>query len=124
MSDALATTTAGRLTAMLKAEAKGMGFTLVGICPAVASTGVTHLSEWLQRGYAGEMGYLQSRQEAYEHPRHVLEKARSVVMLGLPYSTIEPASPQAGQGRISRYAWGEGDYHDVIHDKLKRLIAV
>jgi epoxyqueuosine reductase len=43
-------------------------------------------------------------------------------MLGLPYATSLPAPVQPGQGRISRYAWGEGDYHDLIHDKLKTLI--
>jgi epoxyqueuosine reductase len=41
----------------------------------------------------------------------------------LPYRTVEPRPAQPGQGRISRYAWGEGDYHDVIHDRLRRLIA-
>jgi epoxyqueuosine reductase len=114
---------ANELAALLKAAALRLGFSLVGVCPAVAPTGVTRLAEWLQRGYAGEMNYLAARQEAYEHPRHVLEGVRSIVMLGLPYSTVEPHSPQPGEGRISRYAWGEGDYHDVIHDKLKRLIA-
>src|SRR5213075_1939228 len=45
-----------------------------------------------------------------------------VVMLGLPYSTADARRAQPGQGRISRYAWGSGDYHDVIHEKLKQLI--
>ena len=61
--------------------------------------------------------------QAYEHPRHVLDGVRSILMLGLPYRTGEPQPAGAGQGRISRYAWGAGDYHDVIHDRLKRLIA-
>src|SRR5262245_44789609 len=69
------------------------------------------------------MDYLAARQAAYEHPRHVLEGVRSIVMLGLPYRTVEPRQPRAGEGRISRYAFGSGDYHDVIHDKLRQLIA-
>ena len=44
-------------------------------------------------------------------------------MLGLPYETEQPRPPRAGEGRISRYAFGSGDYHDVIHDKLRQLIA-
>jgi epoxyqueuosine reductase len=111
------------LTAQLKTAAHGLGFALVGACPAVSPAGVSRLAEWLDRGYAGEMAYLPARQQAYEHPRHVLEDVRSVLMLGLPYRTAEPRPTQPGQGRISRYAWGEGDYHDLIHDKLKRLIA-
>lgn len=69
------------------------------------------------------MDYIAARQEAYEHPRHVLDGVRSVLMLGLPYRTVDPVQPEPGQGQISRYAWGEGDYHDAIHDRLKRLIA-
>jgi epoxyqueuosine reductase len=111
------------LTRQLKAEAQRLGFTLAGVCAAVTPIGASRLAEWLARGYAGQMDYIAARQEAYEHPRHVLEGARSVLMLGLPYRTVEPVPPQPGQGRISRYAWGEGDYHDVVHDRLKRLIA-
>jgi epoxyqueuosine reductase len=44
-------------------------------------------------------------------------------MLALNYRTAEPQSPSPGEGRISRYAWGESDYHDVIHSKMKRLVA-
>ncbi|MCI0361363.1 MAG: tRNA epoxyqueuosine(34) reductase QueG [Planctomycetaceae bacterium] len=99
-----------------------MGFTLAGACPAVAPIGAPRLAEWLERGYAGQMDYIAARQQAYEHPQHVLDGARSVLMLGLPYRTVEPQPVQPGQGRISRYAWGGGDYHDTIHDRLKRLI--
>jgi epoxyqueuosine reductase len=107
----------------LKDAARDLGFTLVGACPAVTPTGASRLGEWLDRGYAGEMDYLAARQEAYEHPRHVLEGARSVLMLGMPYRTAEPHPVGPGQGRVSRYAWGPGDYHDLIHDRLRQLIA-
>ena len=110
------------LTQLLKAQAHGLGFTLAGACAAVAPAGAARLAEWLDRGYAGQMQYIAARQEAYDHPRHVLDGARSVLMLGLPYRSIEPQPVLPGQGRISRYAWGDGDYHDVIHDRLKRLI--
>jgi epoxyqueuosine reductase len=116
-------TSAAEITTLLKGEAQRLGFTLVGVCPAVAPTGVTRLAEWINAGYAGEMAYLAARQRAYEHPRHVLDGARSIVMLGLPYRSDEPRPTTPGAGRISRYAWGTGDYHDVIHDKLRQLIA-
>jgi epoxyqueuosine reductase len=69
------------------------------------------------------MHYLGDRKSAYEHPRHVLQGVRSLLMLALPYRTSEPLPVATGQGRISRYAWGPSDYHDVIHDRLKALIA-
>src|SRR5437868_13114245 len=116
-------------TASLKSTARQLGFTLTGVCPAVAPTGVSRLAEWLDRGYGGEMDYIAARQEAYSHPRHVLDGVRSILMLGLPYGGAEsnPKSkiqnPKSPAGRISRYALGDRDYHDVIHDKLKALIA-
>jgi epoxyqueuosine reductase len=110
------------LTSQLKAQARALGFTLAGVCAAVTPTGASRLGEWLERGYAGQMDYIAARQHAYDHPRHVLEGVRSVLMLGLPYRTVEPQPTQPGQGRVSRYAWGDGDYHDVIHDRLRKLI--
>jgi epoxyqueuosine reductase len=112
------------LTNRLKSEAYSLGFTLAGACPAVAPEGASRLGEWLDRGYAGEMEYLAARQAAYEHPRHVLDGVRSILMLGMPYRTDEPQPVHAGQGRVSRYAWGPGDYHDLIHDRLTLLIGV
>jgi epoxyqueuosine reductase len=87
----------------------------------VAPAGAGRLEEWLARGYAGEMKYLAERRDAYAHPRHVLDGVRSLLMLGLPYRTAEPAAVEAGHGKVARYAWGSGDYHDVIREKLHAL---
>ncbi|MEM9186487.1 MAG: tRNA epoxyqueuosine(34) reductase QueG [Planctomycetota bacterium] len=109
------------LTKRLKTRAAGLGFTLSGAAPAVTPAGASRLDEWLAAGYAGQMHYLEDRRDAYHDPRRVLEGARSVLMLGLPYPTAEPALANPGQGRVSRYAWGELDYHTVIRDKLHSL---
>jgi epoxyqueuosine reductase len=108
------------MTTELKAQAVQLGFDLCGVCPAVASPGVDRLHEWLAAGYAGQMHYLPERAEAAGNPQHVLDGARSVVMLAMNYRTAEPAAPQPGQGRVSRYAWG-ADYHDVIRARLAEL---
>lgn len=110
-----------QLTAALKERAAELGFTLVGACAAVTPTGASTLDEWLARGYAGTMDYLAERREAYSHPKHVLEGARSLLMLGLPYRTAEPTTIAAGEGRVARYAWGGVDYHNVIRQKLHHL---
>src|SRR4029079_19532911 len=110
------------LTAELKLAAEGLGFELAGVCPAVEPTGLDRFRQWLSAGYGGEMEYLSSRADAYQHPRSVLAGARSIVMLALNYRTVEPGAPQAGHGRVSRYAWG-ADYHDVIRSRLARLAA-
>jgi epoxyqueuosine reductase len=121
--------TTGDLTTALKSCARSLGFTLSGVCPAVTPTGVSRLADWLDRGYAGQMHYIAARQEAYSHPRHVLDGCRSILMLGLPYSSNPKSQipnskyPPPGSGGISNYACGPDDYHDTIHDKLKQLIA-
>ncbi len=106
---------------LLKSRAVELGFQLCGICPAVSPQGLSQLDHWLAAGYAGQMHYLAERRAAYEHPRHVLDGARSIVMLGMNYATLEPTPPQNGEGRVSRYAWGEQDYHDLIRDRLHQL---
>jgi epoxyqueuosine reductase len=110
------------LTQGLKREARRLGFALAGACPAGAPAGLTRFHEWLESGFAGEMRYLPARESAYEHPRHVLDGVRSLLMLALPYRTAEPVVPEAGQGRVSRYAWGH-DYHELIWRRLEKLAA-
>jgi len=67
------------------------------------------------------MRYLRGRREAYRHPENVLPKVQSVIMLGLNYRTEEPASSTSLSGRVSRYAWGTTDYHDLLRGKLRQL---
>jgi len=113
--------TPSELTQSLKSEAGRLGFTLSGCCAAVSPAGFAPLTDWIEAGYAGEMEYMKSRLHAYEHPRHVMDGAVSVLMLGMNYQTRSPQPVAAGQGRIARYAWGSGDYHDLIHSRLKQL---
>jgi len=110
-----------QLAESLRAEAERLGFALVGFAPAVEPTGFSRLEAWLQAGYAGEMEYLERRKTAYAHPRHVLERVRSLVLLGLDYNSQVPGGSEPGKGRVSRYAWGNVDYHDLIWKKLSEL---
>ncbi|HAN99676.1 MAG TPA: tRNA epoxyqueuosine(34) reductase QueG [Planctomycetaceae bacterium] len=110
-----------RITGLLKQAAIDLGFSRVGIAPAVEPLGYERFRRWLDDGLHGTMRYLDERREAYAHPRHVLDGVRSVVMLTLDYRTAEPPTVEPGQGRVSRYAWGTRDYHDTIRDRLHRL---
>jgi len=124
MSAASTFLNASQLTSDLKGEAGSLGFPLVGVCAAITpGDAIERLRKWLASGYAGQMSYIPERLPAYADPNRVLDGARSVIMLVYPYRTAEPAAQQAGEGRIARYAWGEADYHDVLHDKLKQLAA-
>ena len=109
-------------THRLKRQAGELGFQLTGVCPAVSPLGLSRFHDWLQSGYAGEMRYLIDRKEAYAHPRSVLDGARSILMLGMNYRTGESVPANLCDGRVSRYAWGTVDYHDLIHARLKELV--
>jgi epoxyqueuosine reductase len=109
------------LTRKIKRNAHELGFSLCGVCPAVTPPGAARLDDWLAAGYAGQMHYLGERREAYRDPNRVLDGARSMVMLAMDYRTAEPVRPQPGQGRVSRYAWGDADYHDLIREQLNQL---
>ena len=87
----------------------------------MGADGFHHLLQWIEAGYAGEMGYFEARQEAYRHPSSILQGVRSLVALAYPYATAPFGELKAGQGKIARYAWSGTDYHDSIHPKLKRL---
>jgi len=119
-----------QLTAALKAEARRLGFDLVGAAPAVDAPDWQRYREWIAAGRAGEMRYLVERVDQRRHPRSILPEVRSVLMLAANYRTVEPASEDrasedqtsAGRGRavVSRYAWGR-DYHDTLRERLRRL---
>ncbi|MAI32799.1 MAG: tRNA epoxyqueuosine(34) reductase QueG [Rhodopirellula sp.] len=98
-----------------------MGFSQFGITPAVSLSGYSDLVAWIKSGYAGEMGYFSSRQQAYQHPDGVLEGTKSIIALAYPYDAGEAAPASKGRGRIAKYVWSGVDYHDVIHPKLKKL---
>ena len=76
------------LTAALKEEARRLGFDLAGACPAVRPPRIDRFRQWLAAGYAGQMGYLVDRAEAYEHPRYVLDGVQGILMLGTNYRTV------------------------------------
>ena len=110
------------LTEQLKQQATSLGFTSVGACPAVQPNGVHQLYEWIDLGYAGSMDYIRNRADAYADPNYVLPGARSLLMLAMNYQTEPPVESSPGEARVSRYAWGNLDYHDIIHKRLKQMV--
>jgi epoxyqueuosine reductase len=121
-------------------RARAEGFELCGVAPVNgAASGLDQRSaesleelarfpEWLARGYAGEMNYLNDPRRG--DPSRVLDGARSLIVVGLNYNTEHPYSTEflSGDmadfpsGWISRYAWGD-DYHNVLTGKLEAIVA-
>ncbi len=111
----------GDLTDRLKGQARALGFDLVGVAPAVVPPGYGRYLEWLEAGRAAGMAYLQKRAGAREHPGHVLEGARSVVVAGMVYGRPEAGRSGPTEGKVARYARG-ADYHEVLWRRLEDLL--
>ena len=107
----------------IKQRAQELGFDLCGIAPALAFPELSFLGEWLARGYAGEMDYMQKSAATRADIRNFLPSARSVIVTGTIYNT-ETAREPAGEDavRVARYARGQ-DYHKVIEDRLIDFVA-
>jgi epoxyqueuosine reductase len=114
----------------LKQLALEAGFDLAGIAGVGDTAEHSFFPAWIAAERAGEMSYLESRNEAGDLKRASLANsapwARSVLVCALNYNTDQPYSTHAGsetQGWISRYAWSQRDYHDVVLEKLRGVEA-
>ncbi len=111
------------LSAQIKARALAAGFHKVGIVPAAPLAAERpQLEEWLRRGYHGTMAWLARDPVQRTDPRLVMPSARSIVVVTLNYYTPHEHAQDASAGKVSRYAWGD-DYHEVVGEKLKLLLA-
>lgn len=102
-----------------------LGLDAVGFAGAGPTKRTRFLREWIARGYAGEMHYLERRLEERVDPRRVLADARSLIVVGL-FCSEEPerkiSDAAEARGRIARYAGGD-DYHEVLLDRVRALEA-
>jgi epoxyqueuosine reductase len=112
----------------IKSSALDLGFSLAGIAPVEQFRELEYFPCWIEENRHGEMRYLESRTESGELKRSSIQKAapwaRSVVVTATNYNTDQPYSTECRdktKGWISRYAWGQRDYHDVILPKLRTL---
>jgi len=114
--------------ASVKRAGEEAGFDLTGIAPVSGSPDLHYFPEWIAAGHAGEMKYMEARDETGELKRASLSRvapwARSVVVCAINYNTAYPYSTEvqdAERGWISRYAWSHEDYHDAVMRRLKQV---
>jgi len=116
------------LAELVKEAAIEEGFSLCGIAPAAPLGELDFFPAWIAAGYHGEMDYLAKTTEAGELRRAALANvapwARSVVVCAANYNSEVPYSTlcaDSGRGWISRYAFAESDYHELLLTRLRRL---
>jgi len=108
-------------TYLIREEAARLGFSFIGIAnAALMDVEATRLEKWLQRGYHGNMAYMENHFDKRTDPTLLVPGAKSVIVLMHNYFPIEKQKdPEAP--KIARYAYGE-DYHFVLKRKLKDLL--
>ncbi len=120
---------ASQLAKFVKEVAPELGFDLAGAAPVENFPELTYFPQWIAESRHGEMRYMDSRDEKGELKRASLKAAapwaKSVVVCATNYNTDQPYSTDVPDdkcgGWISRYAWGQRDYHDVILPRLREL---
>ena len=111
--------------ARVKRLALDAGFDLAGVASAEPLPEALFYSEWLARGFQGEMRYLEGRRgEMRADPRTLLPSAKSVLAVASVYNADYPYSTECDdpeRGWVARYAWGR-DYHHTIKGRLLDLV--
>ncbi|PYV56669.1 MAG: tRNA epoxyqueuosine(34) reductase QueG [Acidobacteria bacterium] len=112
----------------IKKAALDAGFELAGIASFGDFPELARFPEWISAGRAGEMKYLESRDDQGKLRRASLRSvfpwARSVIVCAVNYNTAQPYSTtvnNSDQGWISRYAWGREDYHDSVLRRVREV---
>ncbi len=83
-----------------------------------------YLREWLDEKRNADMQWMANNFEKRTNPSKIMEDIRSVISLAYLYDTPVAHSENRNIPKISRYAWGERDYHKIIKKKLKNLCNV
>ena len=106
---------------IIKSEARRLGFLSCGISKAgFLEEEAPRLEQWLLNGHQGSMAYMENHFDKRLDPRKLVPGAKSVV--SLLYNYFPEDEQVEGTYKISKYAYGE-DYHFVVRDKLKELMA-
>ena len=107
-------------TILIKQLASEFGFNFCGIARATKlDDDARRLELWLNKGMHGKMQYMERYFELRIDPRQLVPGAKSVITLLLNYFPKD--KQDAGTLKISKYAFGK-DYHEVIREKLNKLI--
>lgn len=117
-------------TVWIKSLAQQYGFDYCGIAKAQELTqDAKRLEDWLQKGFQGDMSYMENHFDLRVDPRKLVPGAQSVITFlknYFPTNTEVPIKQDSQKinndiPKIAKYAWGE-DYHEVIRNQLHAFL--
>ena len=106
--------------------AKTYGFDAVGFSNIDLKTHESYLNKWLERGFHGEMDYMQKHGSKRSRPEELVAGTCSVISVRMDYlpenmADAEAVLEQSETAYISRYALGR-DYHKLMRNRLQKLV--
>ncbi len=119
-----------RLVSDIRAWARESGFSQIGVAGVDLSSAEPGLSEWLERGFHGEMHYMAAHGLKRARPAELVPGTVSVITARMDY--LPAATPsdwtalelsrlqRPGEAVVSLYARGR-DYHKVLRARLQKL---
>ncbi|WP_162580265.1 tRNA epoxyqueuosine(34) reductase QueG [Variovorax sp. PBS-H4] len=119
-----------QLVSRIRAEARELGFSQIGIAGVDLSSAEEGLAQWLAQGFHGEMHYMAAHGKRRARPAELVPGTASVITARMDYLPRgTPDDWQAiefdrlrhpGEAIVSVYARGR-DYHKVMRGRLQRL---
>jgi epoxyqueuosine reductase len=119
-----------QLVSRIRAEARELGFSQIGIAGVDLTSAEEGLAQWLAQGFHGEMHYMAAHGTRRARPAELVPGTVSVITARMDYLPRgTPANWQAvefdrlrrpGEAIVSVYARGR-DYHKVMRGRLQRL---
>ncbi|VAW49729.1 Epoxyqueuosine reductase [hydrothermal vent metagenome] len=113
------------LASKIKHWGKALGFADVGITNTDLSAYEADYFQWIEKGYHGEMDYMQRHGTKRTRPTELEPNTISIISVRLNYFDMEAESAieqlhNDQQAYISRYALGK-DYHKLLRKRLQTL---
>jgi len=111
------------LSEKLRLRARELGFDHCAFSPAqLTSIHKEAYAGWISSHAHAGMAYLENHSDVRRNPHQLWPEAKSVLSLGVSYfQGAWPEKPEAGFGRVARYAWGQ-DYHPLILERLNQFL--
>ena len=112
------------LALQIKAWGQELGFQQIGFTDVDLSAHADNLNTWLEKGYQGEMQYMEKNKEKRLHPDLLLPNTKTIILGRMDYlppeADIVPVLKNPKLAAISRYSLGK-DYHKLIRKRLQKL---
>lgn len=113
----------------IKAQALALGFAdcgFISVHHPLFSQQMQQLQRWLDKGYEGQLQFMQHNHELRAQPDKLVAGAKTIISVRMDYLTQAPTprrvqdSHYPNQAIIARYARGR-DYHKTMRSRLKQL---